>query len=420
MIEKKYLFAEKIFLLFPLALLFSNLVAEILLFIIIIIFLSDKKNSELIFKDKIFIFLIFFFVYLSINYLINFENNPSISRTFGFIRFPFFMISVAYMIKLNFVDIKKIITSWSFIFMIIFFDLFFQKFFGYNIFGYPIIMEGDTKRLGGFMNKELKIANLINHFLMLIIGYFFFIFIKEKRKKYSYIGLFLIIMTLLSVFFTAERSNFLTIVCASFIFILFRYGIYKFISSFLILFFIIFLFNFKYPVLVDRMILGLSENYTKIFKTDEKFFFKKDNIYFAHYSVAFQIFEANPIFGNGMNNFRKDCDNNKDMYSLNVHPNHRVKMCTTHPHSFYLEILSQLGIVGLLLLAIFFLLFLIRCFSVFFIKKENYLLLSGTIIILCYFLPIPRGSFFTNWNAIIFWLTFGVTYSQILFININK
>jgi hypothetical protein len=129
---------------------------------------------------------------------------------------------------------------------------------------------------------------------------------------------------------------------------------------------------------------------------------------------------TNPVFGNGMNNFRKDCDKNHDIYSPNVHPNHRLRMCTTHPHSFYLEILSQLGIVGLLLLAIFFLLFLIRCFSVFFIKKENYLLLSGTIIILCYFLPIPRGSFFTNWNAIIFWLTFGVTYSQILFIKINK
>ena len=68
MIEKKYLFVEKIFLLFPLALLFSNLIAEILLFIIIIVFLSDKKNSQLIFKDKIFIFLIVFFIYLSINY----------------------------------------------------------------------------------------------------------------------------------------------------------------------------------------------------------------------------------------------------------------------------------------------------------------------------------------------------------------
>ena len=232
--------------------------------------------------------------------------------------------------------------------------------------------------------------------------------------------LFLIILTLLTVFLTAERSNFLTIVSASFILILFRYGIYKFIGSSLILLFFIFLFNLKYPVLVNRMIFELSENYTKIFKTDENIFFKKDNKYFAHYSVAFQIFQANPLFGNGMNNFRKDCDKNHSIYSSNVHPNHRLRMCTTHPHSFYLEILSELGMVGLILLFVFFLLFIVRCFSVFFIKKENYLLLSGTIIILCYFLPIPRGSFFTNWNAIIFWLTFGITYSQILFIKTNS
>ena len=420
MVNKKYLFAEKILILFPIALLFSNVISEIFLFTIIAIFLSDKKNIQYIFKDNIFIFLVVFSIYLIINYLINNNSNPNIGRTFGFIRFPLFLISVAYLIKLNYVDLKKLVTFWAIFFLIIFFDLFFQSFFGFNTFGYLAIMEGNVMRLGGFMNTELKIANLINHFSMLIIGYFFLIFITKRKKKYSNIGLFFIILTLLSVFLTAERSNFLTIVFAIFLLILFRYGIYKFIGSSLILLFLIFLFNFKYPVLVERMIFGLSENYAKIFKTDEKFFFKKNNKYFAHYSVAYQIFEAKPIFGNGMNNFRNDCDKNHDLYSPNVHPNHRLRMCTTHPHSFYLEILSELGIVGFFLLVVFFLLFLVRCFSVFFKKKENYLLLSGTIVILCYFLPIPRGSFFTNWNAIIFWFTFGVTYSQILLIKINK
>ena len=42
-------------------------------------------------------------------------------------------------------------------------------------------------------------------------------------------------------------------------------------------------------------------------------------------------------------------------------------------------------------------------------KTKNYFLLLNSFIILVYFIPfLPRGSFFTNWNAIIFWTAFAI------------
>lgn len=412
--NKKYLFAEYILLIYPIALLFSNFVAEIFLFFIVVIFCSSKKNLNVIIKDKIFLYFLIFFFYLIINYFINYHNNPSANRTFGFIRFPLLIISVAYLIKFNYVSLKKIFYGWTVIFLIIIIDLIFQKIYGVNLIGYKAVTEGATMRLGGFMNDELKISNLINHFCMLLIGYYFFLSIKNKFLAYSNIAILLSLVVIVVVFLTGERSNFITIICAVLIFFLFRYGIKKIVYVILILLPIAFLFDFQKNPLTERMFLSIEKQFKNEKKIEGKNFFYKSNNYYAHYSVAYQMFQINPIFGRGINTFRKDCDKNHDIYSKMVHPDHRFRMCTTHPHSFYLEILSQLGIVGLIMIVVFFFIFFIICFKLFLLDKKNYLLLAGCIILLCYFLPIPRGSFFTNWTAMIFWLTFAFVYSQLL------
>lgn len=412
--HKKYLFAEYILLIYPIALLFSNFIAETLLFAIVVIFFSSKKNLNIILKDKIFLYFFIFFFYLVINYFINYHNNPSPSRTFGFIRFPLLIISVAYLIKFNYVSLKKIFYGWTVIFLIIFIDLIFQKIYGVNLIGYKAVMEGSIMRLGGFMNDELKIAHFINHFCMLLIGYYFFLSMKKKFLVYSNIAILLSLAVIVMVFFTGERSNFITIICAVLIFFLFRYGIKKIVYVILVLLPITFLFDLQKNSHTERMFLSIGKQFKNEKNIDGKNFLYKSNNYFPHYSVAYQMFKINPIFGRGINTFSKDCNENYDIYSEMVHPDHRFRMCTTHPHSFYLEILSQLGIIGLIMIVAFFYIFFVNCYKLFLLNKKNYLLLAGSIILLCYFLPIPRGSFFTSWTAMIFWLTFAFVYSQLL------
>ncbi len=93
------------------------------------------------------------------------------------------------------------------------------------------------------------------------------------------------------------------------------------------------------------------------------------------------------------------------------------KGCSTHPHNYYLEILSEGGIIGAFLLIAFFIVLLKNSITNQFEKKyptnpEKYLIIP---IILVFFLEIwplrSTGSFFTTWNATFFWLIAGILFA---------
>ena len=107
------------------------------------------------------------------------------------------------------------------------------------------------------------------------------------------------------------------------------------------------------------------------------------------------------MFGVGLKNFRNFCDD--DSLNSEIDPIFHNKKCATHPHSFYFEILSEIGLVGLFLIICLFVTFFYQIIKIY-LKTKNYFLIINSFIIFVYFIPfLPRGSFFTNWNAIIFW-----------------
>ena len=85
--------------------------------------------------------------------------------------------------------------------------------------------------------------------------------------------------------------------------------------------------------------------------------------------------------------------------------------CSNHPHNYYLELLSETGIIGTGLMVIFFLILLKDSF--YYLKKynqENDIEINLLIpIIIALFLEMwplkTTGSFFTTWNATFIWLT---------------
>ena len=92
--------------------------------------------------------------------------------------------------------------------------------------------------------------------------------------------------------------------------------------------------------------------------------------------------------------------------------------CGNHPHNYYLEILSEAGIVGFILFFLFFI-FLLR--NSFYTIKEMYktnghelIILAPVIIsIVLEIWPLrSTGSFFTNTNATFFWLIVGMLLSS--------
>jgi O-antigen ligase len=98
--------------------------------------------------------------------------------------------------------------------------------------------------------------------------------------------------------------------------------------------------------------------------------------------------------------------------------NEFVNGCNTHPHSFHLQILSELGLLGYIFLFVFFI-YLIFLFSKNFINiifkrensiKRNYNLYKIFIILalIQHLFPIiPSGNFFNNWLSILFYFKLG-------------
>lgn len=404
---------EVLFIILPITLIFSNILTEIILVIFILIYFLNIKIKIFFkyLKNPIIALLFIFWLYLILNYLINLDNDPSLLRSIFFIRFPLFVLAICFFINEFNLNINKILKYWMYILTIVCIDLIFQFFTLKNFFGYQAILHGNIYRLGGFMDDELKISNLIFHFGSLVFAYFFS---KQysNNKKINYRIMLFQLLTIISIFLTAERANFITILSFTILFIILISANNKkfFAIMTIVLSVLISIPLISESNLSNRMTNDLVKK-IELFKVEpDKSYLNKTNPYFAHYSAAYQLFERNIFFGVGLKNFRNFCHD--ETLNNDIDPIFHTKKCATHPHSFYFEILSEIGIIGLSLLLCLFILLFYNVLKIF-LKTKNYFLVLNSFIIFVYFIPfLPRGSFFTNWNAIIFWTIFAFLFAN--------
>ena len=95
--------------------------------------------------------------------------------------------------------------------------------------------------------------------------------------------------------------------------------------------------------------------------------------------------------------FREICSDER--YVNNPDPLDPEHACSTHPHNYFIQLLSETGIIGSL--PIFFLYFY---FLILFVrisldknKKDQYLYIFCFSIIILFFPLMPTGNFFNNW-----------------------
>ncbi len=400
----------------PVSLLLSNIIAELIVVLLIIFYFSIQKFTDVIddVKNPIILFLVTIWFYLIINYFINLDSEPSLLRTIFFLRFPLLILSISFFLNFNKVDQKRIFKFWFVIILIICVDLFIQYFNKINITGNPAILQGNLYRLGGFMGDELKISNLLFHFGAIVFSYFFSKKIKEK--KISFFNILFLFFLIISIFITAERSNFITVILFFIFFNFFLFFTNKKFSLFVLTIFsvtLIFL-TLSNKELSNRMTNTVVKELKNLNFQNNKSFLNKDSHYFAHYSTAYQLFKQNLFFGIGLKNFRNFCDN--DEFNSEIHQTWHKKKCATHPHNYYFEFLSELGLIGFLFLISFF----IYSFYKFFQSKNNFIIMSSFILLVNFMPFLPRGSFFTNWNAIIFWTIFAFIFSNYIKLNHTK
>ena len=429
-----------LFSLLPISLIIGNAGININIWLINLIFLIYclKFNFWTWLKKDIFLYFLVLYIFLILNssysYFILFEdqtkpfyNDDSILRSLSFIKFILLVFAFSVLLKSNKI-LSLLHFNWLLIITIIILDIFFEKFTGRNILGN---ISPDQSRIVSFFKDELVVGGLIFCFGYTSTLYF----VNRKIKNKSITPIILIFLLVpLSIFVTGEKSNFIKSILLFFIIIYFfklykqnlNYKIILIIEIFLISCFFIFseTTHHKYKEIYKR-ILVQDGKYTlsimhddsspskEIVSTSEK----KNKVhkqlmtnfanikYFAHYDAAIRIFKNYPISGIGGKNFRIECSKEK-YYNEKIAFSHN--RCSTHPHQVHLEILSEQGILGYLLILGLVLWISIRTIKMS-IKNKNVYYLGNVFYVLIFFIPLlPSGGIFSTFNGTLFWVIFSL------------
>jgi len=378
----------------------SELAIIVLSFKFIIDFLFFKKLK--LYNKNLLFFLLFIYFGLLVNLIFSVNIENSFLRNVFFIKYIIFIIGTIDFFSKRKLEFFLVLKIWLLILFFFSFDLIIQFITQKNMIGLQSPLK--YHRLSGFMGDELKAGSLILSFCFIVSGYL----INSDNNKMK--GILLLCLFVVTIFITGDRSNFLKSLLIAFCLIFFidKKFIKKSIALFSVMLGLIFLIIITNNVFKERFknkIFGdLSQNNFNILK------FVKKTEYGKIYSSAYELFLEKKLFGVGNKNFRILCEKDyrtKYTFTKNLE---RAK-CNTHPHQIYFEILVEHGIFGLSILFIALLSFIYQNFKIV-LKKKDFLLASLFFSNLIVFIPLlPGGSFFTSFNAVIFWLNISFFYS---------
>ena len=389
----------------------ADLFASISALIVLSFFFSKKNRKNFIkIKKETYYFLLFFlFILISLTFSISFKE--SFLPSFFYFRYFLLAIGIYFLCKKYFFFTKILFFSLMVAFSIIFFDTLIQYSFGNNILNYPMGYDG-TNFVTSFFNDEKKLGSFSVRLLPIFLSLYFFLNYKKSHLPILLIFGFII-------FLSSERvALFLYLIILFFYFLIIQYKI-KFLTIFSIFIFVIFYFNeerkFKYIDYTIQQLGFIETSWNKDYMGKKRYYSKEHEDLSL---TALIIFKDNIINGSGIKTFYKACnyykkkeEENKINYFETLERNNKIT-CSTHPHNTYIQILSEIGIFGFLMVFYFFLKSLYENLKIIFKKKKLsnielsfYFINIGIIINL--FPLIPSGNFFNNWLSLILFFPLG-------------
>ena len=410
MISKNLKIGDKftifIFATLPIAIIIGNFFINLYLFSIFLLFLVHifKNRDFKWLKDKNFKLLLFLYVYICLNSFLNYFINPTfgfdgIIRSLLFLKFLILFPAIPRLIE-NEQKLVKIFRFWFLIIIIVMIDIFIEKYSGSNLFGFKSIGE----RVTSFFYDENVVGTFLFSFGFITIAFF----LKDKLNNKSKIILnSLIILILLSILITGERSAFLKSTLLFFF-------IFSFIDQKKIFIKKLSMLLLTLALIISSVVLfpNVMSKQTEFFKrilivkNPTSFFQRFENIkYLAHYDVAIEIFKDHKLNGIGNKNFRFQCSNKKyfkENYKLTT------QRCSTHPHQIHFELLSEQGLIGYFIL-FFFLFNFFKKKLLKDLREKNIFKISINLYLLIFLIPVlPSGSLFATFNGLLFWFFLGL------------
>ena len=415
-----------IFAFFPLSFIAGNLIINLNLILLVVcsIIFYKKELFQIKLKtlDKLlFIFfsiILFTGFYNNIEFFLN-KNFPfvgyneidsynTIIKSILFLRYLLLYLTLRYLIENNIIDLKFIFASSTFCTLFVCFDIFFQFVFSKDIFGYEILDSG--RRLSGPFGDEFIAGGYLQRF-SLFAFFIFSIFKISKIEKFSnYILLVFFVVISLGLFLSGNRMPiilfFFSIILILFTLKSLRRLILPLILIISLNFSLILYFNKEARTNFAQLNYEVSNMFIILINKD----FKNEKVgirpplYLKEFVSFYDTWIMNKYIGGGIKNFRYYCHIRPNKDRIYDHT------CNMHPHNYYLEILTETGIAGFVIIVIIFLLTLYRTyFEKLILKKSNYkinnLILPFIFLFLVEVFPIrSSGSFFTTNNAAYFFI----------------
>ena len=391
-LEKIIKFNFNLLLLLPVALISGPMISDFIVILSCLLFFFYFKFFSIeIFKTKNIYALFFLWLLSSLSSFFSTDFFFSIKSSLFYVRIIVFSLAVYSVFLFNEKKLNLFFYIILSIFIILFIDSNFQKYFGYNLVGIEL---SNNVRISSFFGNELILGSYLVKLYPILVA---FMYLIKPKRFFSYFFITSII-TLIPVFYSAEKTA-IIVFLLEFLFITFFIdkNIKAKIIVILSLFFI-FLFMFYSNSKIKNRI------YDQMISNSDNFQYLYTRVHTEHYISGLKIFVDHPIIGIGPKMFRKYC-NNKE-YKISEFS------CTTHPHNYSIQLLAETGILGFLIYIYFYFYLLFDFVKLLFQAKDNkykFPLYSLLILNLINFMPLfPSGNFFNNWLSISYSFGFGV------------
>ena len=341
---------------YPYLLIFSVL---ILVFLGFIFFLYKKEVTS--YHKIILSILIIIYTYLIISY---FFSNQSISNflSYSFLKYDgnfFFCYILFFVLAVPFFDYKKVSK--------IYFKLIFFVFSAFSIFGIFEYFSGYSSFMieidvyAGKIFKALNFAHNATGSVYAVVSIFALIFFLKERKKYIKLYyLFVLLICLMGLFLTKSRGSYLGFMIGALFVLWINFRSFKKFVKALLGIIIVML-----PLI---FFTGVYKRIIQIFDFSDVNILKR----LEFWDRAWYLFSKSPIFGIGYGRFNDIYQRDLDrligypgVISFYMDPNYCFS--ASHAHNSYLQFLTEIGILGLVLLITFWSL----CFIIIFKAYQN-------------------------------------------------
>ena len=389
----------------PITLITGPLIPEIIIFITVTLFLYQviSRNKFIYFKNIYSYFFLVFFIFINLKSFFVEDIFLSLKSTFFYFRFYLLSLAVWYVLDVNKKFPKHFLNLFLVSLFFLIFDSLIQFLLGNNILGWEKI---HPQRISGFFGDELVLGSFLVRFLPLVVGLYIFVNYKKLNLKKILFLFFIVFLIYLGIAISGDRTAFyLSILFLPFLIKLNHISYFK--DK-------IFYFGIIFVFILSAIVISNENLQNRLIKsTMNSIMSKSDNNIFnltlfshnheSHIKTAIKIFKNNKMTGVGVKQFRNFCNDKR--YYVDKHS------CATHPHNAYAQVLSELGIIGFLFLAIYLFYIIFKIFGALFNKNNNsktFLNIFVLSAILINLFPLaPSGNFFNNWLSIIYFFPLG-------------